>query len=271
MTVTINDDFDLKKIADSGQCFRCRECDGGYRFMTGRDIIYLRKISDMEYDVSCSEAEWENIWIPYFDLKRNYRRIRENDMQADPFISAAAEFGQGIRILKQDPWETLVTFIISQRKSIPAIRKAVEALAVSCGDPIDAGKEQLYSFPTPEALIAAGEATLAVCGLGYRVSYVADAAAKVAEGVIDLTALGEADEETMRETLKSIRGVGEKVAGCIMLFAYGRTSSVPVDTWIKKIISEKYNGRNVFLDYGINGGIAQQYAFYYILNHKDEV
>ncbi len=271
MLITINDDFDMKKIADSGQCFRCRDMDGTYRFMTGGNVVYLKKISDTKYDASCSLGEWESLWTPYFDLDRNYGQIRENAFKSDHFISCAAEYGRGVRILRQDPWETLVTFIISQRKSIPAIKKAVEALSASCGESMDTGRELLYSFPTPEAVVAAGEQTLAACGLGYRISYVADAAAKVAEGVMDLKKLADTDSETMAETLKSIRGVGDKVAGCIMLFAYGRTACVPVDTWIKKIIAEKYAGKNVFLDFGENGGIAQQYAFYYILNHKDEV
>ena len=134
MQVTISDDFDLQKIADSGQCFRVRDFDGGmFRFITGSEVLYIRKLSRARYEAGCPDEAWKRVWVPYFDLERNYLRIRKAIPASDTYMRLAARRGRGIRILRQDPWETLVTFIISQRKSIPAIVASVEMLAERFG------------------------------------------------------------------------------------------------------------------------------------------
>ena len=130
MEVHISDLFDLQKITDSGQCFRVVPLpEGTYRFITGGEVLYIRKTSEEHYRVSCDPDTWEHIWCPYFDLSRNYREIRKAIPAEDSFLDLAAQSGAGIRILRQDPWEMLITFIISQRKSIPAIRSVVEMLS----------------------------------------------------------------------------------------------------------------------------------------------
>lgn len=270
MIVTIYDDFDLQKIADSGQCFRCREMNGAYRFITGKNVLYLKPVSAGRYDASCTSEEWEGIWIPYFDLGRDYCSIRRS-VKPDGFMEKAADYGAGLRILRQDTWETLVSFIISQRKSIPAIKKSIEALARLCGEVIHTEYEDIHIFPTAPALAEASEKELADCGLGYRVPYIKDAAAAAARKDIVLEDWASLDDLALLSVLKTVSGVGDKVASCVMLFACGRTASVPVDTWINKIITEKYGGQNPFLMYGDNAGIMQQYAFYYIQRHKEEV
>ena len=268
MIITICDAFDLQKIADSGQCFRCRQLDDGrFRFITGTEVIYLKQIAAETYDVSCSPDAWDGIWTNYFDLSCQYGEACKR-VAHDAFLSRAAAEGSGIRILRQDPWETLISFIISQRKRIPAIQKSVEALARLCGEPIQTPFETVYSFPAPAALCAQSDQALSAAGLGYRLPYVRDAAEKVSQNAVLLEHWSHLEDNALFAQLKTIRGVGDKVANCVMLFAYGRTSRVPVDTWIEKIIQEEYDGNNIFLTYGVHAGILQQYAFYYAQHHR---
>ena len=171
MQVAISDDFDLQKIADSGQCFRVRDFgDRMFRFITGSEVLYIKKLSRARYEVSCSDEVWRRIWVPYFDLERNYLRIREAIPDSDTYMRSAARGGKGIRVLRQDPWETLITFIISQRKSIPAIKASVEMLATGFGEIINTPYEMLYTFPSASQLEKASDQDLADCKLGYRVS-----------------------------------------------------------------------------------------------------
>lgn len=137
MHIFIRDEFDLYKIIHSGQCFRAVERnDGLFRFITGRHVLYIRHIQGIRYDVSCSPYLWNHLWKPYFDLSENYEAIRNSISPNDHYLQKAADYSRGIRILRQDPWETLITFIISQRKSIPAIASAVEKLCQRAGEEI---------------------------------------------------------------------------------------------------------------------------------------
>ena len=270
MQVTISDDFDLQKIADSGQCFRVKEPgDGTFRFITGSDVLYIEKLSRARYEVSCSDEVWRRVWVPYFDLERNYLRIRQAIPDSDTYMQSAARGGKGIRILRQDPWETLVTFIISQRKSIPAIKASVELLARRFGEIITTPYETLHTFPSASQLEKASDQNLIDCKLGYRVSYVKDAVAKVLSGNLDLPALSALPDTDVLNALKTVRGVGDKVAGCVCLFSYGRAGVAPIDTWIHKIIACEYGGIDPFPSYGESAGILQQYAFYHAISHKE--
>lgn len=307
-TITINDDFDLWKITYSGQCFRpIRLGDGTYRFIIGSHVLYIRKAPDAEvsasgklpdtspsatastshsnvqaaisYEISCSLSEWQTIWIPYFDLEASYSTIRASLPASDQYIFNAATVGQGIRILRQEPFEMLISFIISQRKSIPAIRSSVEKLCKHFGSPISTlprdlsetvdgcsgqhnDAEILYTFPTREELSRASQTELAECGLGYRLPYILDATERVMDGRLDLTALSTLPDDELLQRLKEVYGVGNKVANCIALFGYHRTALAPVDTWIARVIKEEYNGINPFPKYGDYAGLMQQYVFY---------
>lgn len=268
MRITIDDDFDLEKIAESGQCFRVRRFDdGAYRFMTGRELVYVTPLCGGKFSVECSPGAWETLWRDYFDLGRDYRRIRMSVSPGDGFMREMASCGEGLRVLRQEPWETLVTFIISQRKSIPAIKTAVEKLASRLGEPVTSPRETVFAFPAPEAILRESD-EVAASGVGYRLSYIIDAARKVASGELDLATLSELSDEELRAKLKSVHGVGDKVANCVALFAYGRMACVPVDTWIARIIAAHYGGENPFVKYGSAGGIMQQYAFCYAQTHK---
>lgn len=323
MNITIKDDFDLKKISESGEAFRIKEFpEETFRFVTGNNILYIKKIGDDEYDVApyvydfkqssefhavsrnlrdftaknadshepaksnvplnlksviSAGSAWETVWSRYFDLKRNYREIRESVPAHDAFMSKAAACASGIRILKQDPFETLISFIISQRKSIPAIKNSIELICRAFGTPVTTPYETLYLFPSADDFqnsdlyhSARFTEILNSCKLGYRTEYVADGVTKVVKNKLNLNKISALSDEDLFTTLKSVKGVGNKVAACVLLFAYGRTAFAPVDTWISKIIAQKYNGQNPFPEYKENAGIMQQYAFYYALKNKGE-
>jgi len=268
--VKISDDFDPAKIAESGQCFRAKEIQSGlFRVVTQNHVVYIRKLNADNYDVSCSPAEWETIWHEYFDLETNYRNIREEIFyfatrtQYTEYLQAAQEFSAGIRILRQDPFETLISFIISQRKTIPAIRKAVELICKDFGKKIQTEYEELYLFPTSEKLSKATAIHLSNCSLGYRAAYVHDAIAKVNERIVDLEEIHKSRDEDMLEELQHIKGVGMKIASCVALYAYHRLNISPVDVWIKRAIMEDFHGVNIFAECGAHAGVLQQYIFFY--------
>ncbi|HKM35940.1 MAG TPA: DNA glycosylase [Lachnospiraceae bacterium] len=269
MQVSINDDFDLKKVALSGQCFRVREFENGmFRFISTDKILYIRKTESHFYEVSCDSYTWKTFWTNYFDLDRCYSNIRSSIPTSDPYMITSASEGNGIRILRQDPWEMLITFIISQRKTIPAIKQSVELLASKYGTPITTEYETIHSFPDCDALAFATDADLNECKLGYRTSYVKDAISLVYSNKINLSDLCSLSDFSLFEMLKIIKGVGDKVSNCVCLFAYGRTALAPIDVWIKRTIDNQYNGISPFPQYGENAGIMQQYIFYYNQIHK---
>ncbi len=271
MILEIQDDFDLEKIALSGQCFRMKRFeDDTWRFITGSHVLYIRPEEDQLFSVSCEREEWDHIWRSYFDLDRSYQDICTACQGRHPFADQAMAFGRGIRVLRQDPWETLLTFIISQRKNIPAIAKAVEALSAAYGNPvIITEREILHPFPTPEQMRDASESDLRELGLGYRAPYVLDAVSRTLSGELDLTGIAGLGDTELMETLQTVRGVGTKVANCVCLFAYGRTACAPVDVWIDRAIREECNEKSPFPLFGENAGIIQQYIFYYMKNNEE--
>jgi len=274
LIVTINDDFNLYKIAYSGQCFRVyADEDDTYHFITGNHLLRIKQESrepgqdGTAFNVSCSPEEWSLVWENYFDLSTRYSDIRKKIHSDDKFLNNAAEIGKGIRILKQDYFEMLISFIISQRKSIPAIKSSVEKLCRLYGTPLTEYDEKddttvRYSFPTPDKLSQATDTELAGCGLGYRVPYIKAAAERVNTGALNLDKLSELSDEALMETLKSLYGVGEKVANCVALFGYHRVGRAPIDTWINKVIDSEYGGNDPFGQYPDTAGIMQQYMFY---------
>ena len=264
MLIHISDLFDLQKIADSGQCFRAaRLGEDTYRFITGDQVLYIRQVSGRTSEADCPAEAWENVWFPYFDLGRNYQNITAAIPPDDVFLTLSARGGAGIRILRQDPWETLVTFLISQRKSIPAIRSVVELLCTRYGTELHTPFETLHAFPTARQLRDATEADYRACGAGYRAPYLLDAVRQVLSGSLDLRQISLLPDKDLTAALECVRGAGVKVASCVALFAYGRTACAPVDTWIQRVFCREYGGRDPFPGYGADAGIMQQYFFYY--------
>lgn len=264
MKIRINDDFDLKKIIDSGQCFRPAEIERGtFRFIIGENILNITELGGNVYDVDCTSDDWERVWANYFDFGTEYKKIRLEmvDFAATKpykdFLLKALEFGAGIRILRQDPFETLISFIISQRKNIPAIRSSIEKICQRFGRRVG----DVYLFPRFEDMQSLTEKDLEGLGLAYRKDYILDALLNVSDGFLE--SLEELSDTELIERLKTIRGVGDKVAKCVALFAYHRINRVPVDVWIKRALEDDFGGENVFDAFGKYGGLLQQYVFYY--------
>ena len=264
MILEIRDDFDLRRIADSGQCFRWARSGDGWRILSGDRCLHIAPCPDGRYALDCTEADFAAVWRDYFDLSEDYAAIRARIDPADAFLRAAAAQQEGIRILRQAPWETLVSFIISQNKNIPAIRCAIENLAEACGDArTDAAGEAYYAFPSPEALAALDDEALRRCGLGYRCAYVRAAAEAVCAGALDLDALRDAEESRAMEALTGLHGVGVKVASCVSLFGLHHLNAFPQDVWIKRILAREYPAGYPFSAYAPWNGVYQQYMFAY--------
>lgn len=261
MIVRIEDEFDLEKIARSGQCFRVVEDGGFYRFITCNSYIYIKKLSESEYEASCDEKEWQGIWRKYFDLDTNYHSIRTRYYGINPFLDRALDEGEGLRILKQDAFETLISFILSQRKSIRAISSSIEKLCLKYGKVCNENDKGIYFFPSPKQLSFVS--SFQDLSVGYRAEYIKDAVCRVINGDIDLTALENKDDATLLSLLMKINGVGIKVASCVALFAYKRLGIAPVDVWIKRVIDNEFGGKSPFEDFGKYAGLVQQYLFYY--------
>ena len=186
-------------------------------------------------------------------------------MQNDPVLKNVIPHAKGIRILNQQPFETLVSFIISASNNIPRIKKIINSLCENFGEQIDGG----FAFPTPGVLAKKTPADLAVIKAGFRDKYIIDCANKVASGALDLNKLKTLDINAAREQLKTVNGVGDKVADCSLLFGLGFINAFPKDVWIKRILNNYY-GTNTEKDldfYGF-GGIAQQYLFYYAITEE---
>ena len=268
--IKIHDDFSLSKIAESGQCFRAVEIENGvYRFITKNHVLYIQKVDEESYKISCSHGDWESIWAEYFDLETNYVEVRqelENFAARTPFaeyLNAAMEFGKGIRILRQDPFETLISFIISQRKNIPAIRKSIELICDEFGTIVRSDYGDVRLFPNEDQLAKATKIKLSSCALGYRGAYIHDAIQKVHERIVRLDDLAHATDEDILLEVQNIKGVGRKIANCVALYAYHRVNLAPVDVWIQRSIEEDFHGRNIFDELVRNAGILQQYIFFY--------
>ena len=266
--------LDLKKVADSGQAFRIKVIDDTHIELVafGR-YLQIADVGDDTFAFSCNEEEFEAIWKPYLDLDRDYGKIVKSIDKNDEYLMAAAGFGRGIRILKQDVFETTISYIISQRRSIPSITTSVERISKLCGRKIKAPKltepfvkpleKEYYAFPTPEELNNLPFKDLENTGVGYRAPYIARAAEEFASGKMDPKTLAKLSDEDLYKALTSMYGVGTKVANCIMLFAFARTGRFPVDVWIKRIEDNYYNGRFDCSPYPDTAGIMQQFMFYY--------
>ena len=278
-------DFDLKKIAESGQCFRLmpaqppRETElfsllhsmettmETYRLPVKDRVLFLGQDGEGRVYMDCSDEDFEEIWSPYFDLDRDYRAIREGvDFKKDPFLGQALESGKGIRILRQEPWECLVTFIISQRKNIPAIQKAVEALAQEGGDLLafDGEGRPIYRFPGPREVHAFSEDSFMRIRLGYREKYIRRLAADLAQAPGILETYRDLSDPDLMDRLLSFYGVGIKIASCVALFAYGRLDLAPIDVWMERVSRDYYGGEMDLAAYSPHAGLIQQYLFYHI-------
>ncbi|MGN1092690.1 MAG: DNA-3-methyladenine glycosylase family protein [Monoglobaceae bacterium] len=256
--------FNATNTFECGQCFRWNCDDNGvYVGISAGKVCCVK-----ERNIICNDEDNE-YWSQYFSLSTDYDAICSRLNKIDDKISSCIEFGSGIRILKQDVWETIVSFIISANNNIPRIKKIIESMCKMFGDRIEFDGKVYYSFPSAERLAEIDISELAPLKAGYRDKYIMDAAQKVASGEVDIANLDKLPDDELKKNLMKIKGVGGKVADCIMLFAFERFSVFPVDVWIKRIITEVYGVEDKLIQqyvkekYGDIAGFAQQYLYYY--------
>ena len=269
VTVTDYNSFNVQETLESGQCFRYEKLGDEYRIIAKGKLLSIRQADD-KILFKTTVQEFEDIWLTYFDLNRDYRALKEVLASNDLVMREAVEYAGGIHIMRQEPWECLVSFIISQNNNIPRIRKIMDTLAKTFGRQIEEG---VYAFPAPEDLTDVSLDDLLNCKTGFRAKYIMDAVRKISSGAVDLNALNDLSATEAREALMSIKGVGGKVADCVLLFAYGRTEVFPTDVWIKRVMQHFYfNKQETSVTeihklaksrFGEYAGFAQQYLFVY--------
>ncbi len=276
------ENFDVNKIFDCGQCFRFdkvaqskHECEfSGIAF--GKFVSFAQDGQAL-YIYNTNEEEYETIWRHFLSLDVDYNHIEDDILSRsdNPSLRKAVEFGRGIRILSQDPWEAVCSFIISQNNNIPRIKKIIEALSEKCGTRVYlpngyeshlSGLSSLCSFPTPEAILELGVDGLLALKTGFRAKYIYDAAEKAVSGELDYGFIQSLSTADAIKSLCNVKGIGPKVASCALLFGFEKYDAFPIDVWIKKVIAKYFTDNINSFDpnsLGEYAGIAQQYLFYY--------
>ena len=256
--------FDLALSLDCGQAFRWRQNDKGvWHGVVGKTVLDVDQNDDEIIFRNTSSDDFENIWKKYFDLERDYKKITDS-FSADEYLSSATEEFYGIRVLNQEPWETVCSFIISQNNNIPRIKGIIERLCENFGEEIGEGD---YSFPQAEKLAELDVEDLAVLRAGFRAKYILDAARKFSSKEVDVEKIFSSPIEVGRAELMKISGVGPKVAECALLYSFEKMQAFPIDVWVKRILFELYpDGLPECI--GDYGGIAQQYLFHWRRNSK---
>ncbi len=256
--------FNIGQIFDCGQCFRFNRVDDSvYEGVAFDKYIKIEQQTDSITFYNSDEDEFEKIWKDFFDLGTDYGKIIRS-FTGDEILEKAAKYSSGIRILTQDKWETLCSFIISQNNNIPRIKGIIDRMSEKYGNLVwKDGEKSFYSFPDARTLFEAGEDELFALKTGFRAKYIYDCAKKVCENPYFLTETDGMSTHEASKNLQKIKGVGEKVAACTLLFGFKRYDAFPVDVWVKRILEKYYpNGAAGHLT-GEYAGIAQQYLFYY--------
>lgn len=293
--------FDIKQILECGQCFRWDKIsDSNYIIVAYGRVIEVLQEGDKATIYNSNEEDFNNIWINYFDLERDYDEIK-TELAKDEILRKSVDFGYGIRILNQDPFEMLISFIISARNSIPSIKKTVKKICEAWGERIEYKGEEYYTFPTPKAIKEATLEDIQGTGASFRSKYIVDTIKKVNEAIevkedmennpdkyserpeildFDLEYIKSLNDDECHIALQKFMGVGAKVADCIMLFSMAKHSAFPVDVWVKRAMIYFYVAPDVSLNkmrvfardkFGAYSGMAQQYLFYYARENKIEV
>ena len=258
------DSFNMNQIITSGQCFRWDEIKTNvWRGVAFDTLLEIELLDDNSYLFKCTKETFYSLWYDYFDFERDYEQIKRS-VSGDSFLEKAVVVGDGIRILRQDPFEMLITFIISQCSNIPKIKTNVNILCQKLGAYVEDkhGKDGYYLFPTPKDL-AENPELIASCGVGYRDKYIVNAARKVLTGELNLDHLRTVSREEAFDALVSLYGVGRKVANCVLLFGLQHLDGFPIDLWIKKVLDKHYQGLFDTSRYNGYRGVIQQYMFYY--------
>ena len=267
--VTINNNnFSIAQIWDSGQCFRMKPIgENTYELIASGRYLKMEEIrqeAKIETICFCTEDEFETFWKHYFDLENDYRKYIEGIDKNDKYLLEAAAYGSGIHILRQDLWEMIISFIISQQNNIRRIRNIIQLLSERYGKKCIAEDNTVYyTFPEPEVLSEVSEEELRNCNLGYRSKYIVKTAKSIVEKEVDLEKIGKMNYIEARKELMKLYGVGGKVADCICLFALHHLEAFPIDTHIKQVLDTNYKQGFPFEKYKGYEGVIQQYIFYF--------
>ena len=286
--------FNIKQVFECGQCFRWeRITDTDYIIVAYRRVIEVIQEGSTVTILNTNMKDFNEIWKQYFDLEVNYGEIKE-ELSKDELLRKSVEFGYGIRILNQDPFEMLISFIISARNSIPSIMKTIKKISERWGDKIEYKGNIYYAFPTPEQLKEATLEEIKETGASFRSKYIVDTIGKVNAAIeaknngtlneelqqFDLEYIKSLPTDECHKALQNFMGVGAKVADCIMLFSMAKKSAFPVDVWIKRAMIHFYLAPDVSLNkirvfgrdkFGELSGMAQQYLFYYARENNIKV
>jgi len=264
--------FELDHIFECGQCFRWnKEANGNYIGIAYGKVIEIEKKDDKVTIYNINEEEFNMLWCDYFDLERDYTVIKKK-FQKDPLLKKSVDFGHGIRLLQQEPFELTISFIISSNNRIPMIKRAINNLSEKWGKPIEYKGKTYYAFPTIEDLEKASIEEIATCGLGFRSKYVRDTVHRIYTGEVSLETIKSEKDDICHEELQKLNGIGPKVSDCIMLFSMQKYSAFPVDVWVKRAMQFFYLAPDVSLPrirefardkFKNLAGFAQQYLFYY--------
>ena len=271
--------FEPTHIFECGQCFRWNvQEDLSYTGIFKNNVLNVKKENNSIIISGICDGNIQKIVEDYFDLNRNYEEIKERLAKVDENLKIAEEYGSGIRLLNQDLWETIISFIISANNNIPRIKKIIERIAKKYGEKILFENKEYYTFPNVESLSKATVEDLRELGLGFRDKRIYDTTKIILEKQIDLEELGKIDDvNLLREKLMELPGVGEKVADCVMLFSSLKKLEVfPVDVWVRRVMNDLYINKPdenkvskeevrkiAKQKYGNLAGIAQQYLFYW--------
>ena len=273
------DTFVPKHIFECGQCFRWnQEADGSYTGVFENNVLNVNLKNEQIVFQGICDGNIQEVVTRYFDLIRDYSKIQEILSKIDEPLKASIQYGKGIRLLNQNLWETIISFIISANNNIPRIKGIIERLSKNYGNKIEWKDKAYYTFPKPEQLAKASVTDLRALGLGFRDQRVYETTQIVLNKKVDLQNLSkETDSKKIREILLTLPGVGPKVADCIMLFSTLKCLDVfPVDVWVRRVMNELYfqlpEEKNLkreqieklaYEKYGNLAGIAQQYLFYW--------
>lgn len=270
----ISEDFEPKHVFECGQCFRwLKEEDDSYTGVVQGRVINVKKEDDAIILDNTNRKDFDDIWFDYFDLGRNYSQIKDELKVMDEYLEKATEFGRGIRILQQDGWEMMISFIISANNRIPMIQKAINNLSQRYGQFIQEYRgKKYYAFPTPKDLENISVEDIRACQVGFRDKYIKSAVQYVNENNLDVLLYRKLDTDECIKELIKFNGIGPKVADCIALFGMQKYDTFPVDVWVKRVMEEFYVEENLSLvkirkfaleKFDYLSGFAQQYLFYY--------
>ena len=270
--------FNIKQILECGQCFRWeKKSELDYIVIAYGRVIEVIQEDDKVTILNSNKEDFDNIWFEYFDLGRDYSKIKD-ELSKDEILKKSVDYGYGIRILSQEPFELVISFIISARNSIPSIKKTIKKISERWGNEIEYNGKKFYTFPTPEMLKDATEDEIRETGASFRSKYIVDTVSNInkdlldIDGVYNLKRIASLSDDECHTALQEFKGIGAKVSDCIMLFSMKKYSAFPVDVWVKRAMMHFYDAKEGSLNkirifardkFKDLSGFAQQYLFYY--------